>query len=373
MVGRFGTMYRTVVSALAAMIAAAAPSIAWAGDGDGKDATGGGQDTAAAEHRADAKEGKGEAKKPSKKAHAKKSTHAKAAPAAPSDKPDKPKPAKKTKKTASRAASKKGAEKKGTDAKAPPTSARGSAAAKPCFGPPVTLDRGGLETETLSLVTCSGTPLESSRARLSALARPFGAARDEAPAPSASRRGHARASAPGRLLDRGLAVRLDAIARHYPAHAISVVSGWRPKSRGSLHQSGRAIDVHVAGVTNAELASFCKTLRDTGCGFYPNSSFVHVDVRAPGTGMVSWIDASGPGEPPRYVREWPPRDDEGPAAPPTGDEAHEADASPGAFDPGAGDASRDEPDLATPRPHHAPSMGLSPSVFPAPVTPSLLR
>jgi hypothetical protein len=45
---------------------------------------------------------------------------------------------------------------------------------------------------------------------------------------------------------------------------------------------------------------------DTGCGYYPNSSFVHVDVRQPGTGHVAWIDASGPGEPPHYVASWPP-------------------------------------------------------------------
>jgi len=48
-----------------------------------------------------------------------------------------------------------------------------------------------------------------------------------------------------------------------------------------------------------------KTLDDTGCGYYPNSSFVHMDVRDPETGHVAWIDASGPGETPRYVAQWP--------------------------------------------------------------------
>jgi hypothetical protein len=30
-------------------------------------------------------------------------------------------------------------------------------------------------------------------------------------------------------------------------------------------------------------------------------------VRDPGAGHVSWIDASGPGESPRYVSTWPPQ------------------------------------------------------------------
>ncbi len=384
MVGRIGTMYRTVFSALAAMIAAAAPSIAYAGDSDAKDTSGGGADIVA-EHHSDAKsEGKAEPKKHAKKAsHAKKSsTHAKPAPADKSDKGDKAeksekaKPVKKSKKTASRGPSKKAAEKKGDGAKAPPISARGSAAAKSCFGPPVTMDRGGLEAETFSLVTCAGTPIEASRARLSALARPWGAPRSDA-APPAARHGRGRGSAPPvHLLDRGLASRLDAVARHFPGHALSVVSGWRPKSRGSLHQSGRAIDVRVAGVTNSEVVGYCRTLTDTGCGFYPNSSFVHLDVRQKGTGMVTWIDASGPGESPRYVSEWPPREDAPAAAPPpSGDEAHEAtEAATGAA---SGDDStyEDDGDTTTPRAPQKAQLGtgIAPGLSLPGVAPSLLR
>jgi hypothetical protein len=86
---------------------------------------------------------------------------------------------------------------------------------------------------------------------------------------------------------------------------IEVVSGYRPTSIGSLHATGRAIDFRMDGAKNEDVVAFCKTLNDTGCGFYPNSSFVHVDVRDPGAGHVSWIDASSPGEPPRYVSQWP--------------------------------------------------------------------
>jgi len=65
------------------------------------------------------------------------------------------------------------------------------------------------------------------------------------------------------------------------------------------------LDLRVSGITNEELVAFCKTLRDTGCGYYPNSSFVHVDVRSAGAGSASWIDASGPGDAPHYVTQWP--------------------------------------------------------------------
>ena len=35
-----------------------------------------------------------------------------------------------------------------------------------------------------------------------------------------------------------------------------------------------------------------------------------MDVRNPGTGSVTWIDASGPGEGPHYVSRWPPPPEE---------------------------------------------------------------
>jgi hypothetical protein len=69
------------------------------------------------------------------------------------------------------------------------------------------------------------------------------------------------------------------------------------------------VDVKAApGVSNEQLVAYCRNVSDTGCGYYPNSSFVHLDVRAPRTGHVYWIDASGPGESPRYVAAWPLKD-----------------------------------------------------------------
>ena len=190
-----------------------------------------------------------------------------------------------------------------------------------CLGAPITIDRGGLERQTLTPLDCHDRPLKSAREALSELARPWGAMKPSARVPAAhlaSLQGnHPRWQAlhqpgpgelaPGvRLLDEGLLVRLGAVARRFPGKPISLVSGYRPQSRGSLHQAARALDLRVVGVPNEELVAFCRTLPDTGCGYYPHSSFVHVDVRNPGTGPVTWIDSSGPGQAPHYVPSWPP-------------------------------------------------------------------
>ena len=192
----------------------------------------------------------------------------------------------------------------------------------PCRPTSISVDRNGLENETFALLDCKGKPLDAAREKLSVLARPWGTPRPVIEPPKKTKKPAKHASSkdkPGenvaesaeiapnvRLLDPGLLTRIDSIAKHFPGKHISVVSGYRPRSRGSLHQSARAIDLRVTGVSNEEVVAFCKTITDTGCGYYPNSSFVHVDVRAPGTGAVTWIDASGPGEAPRYVAAWPP-------------------------------------------------------------------
>lgn len=218
------------------------------------------------------------------------------------------KPAKssKTKKAASRGkkkSSKKSgaAPTRGADAKAPSRRRGGG-----CEAPAVTFDRGGLEPATFALVDCDGKPLASARRQLSILGRPWGTSRGE---------GARRAASSLDLLDPGLLSRLAAVSKRFPGATLSIVAGSRPESPTSLHHSGRAVDLRVVGVDNAELAAFCRTLPDTGCGHYPNSSFVHLDVRPRGSGTMSWIDVSGPDEPPRYVREWPPKRGVVPPAP----------------------------------------------------------
>jgi Peptidase M15 len=252
---------------------------------------------------------------------------------------------KKTKKTASRAANGQRKLARKADKEAP----------RPCVGTSITIDRGGLEGQTLPLVDCHARPIEASREALSVLARPWGAQKQvfaaASPGPGHDARGRKVAPPPpphvGGLLDKGLLARVDAIAHHFAGRPISLVSGYRPQSRGSLHQSARALDLRVAGVPNEELVAFCKTLRDTGCGYYPNSSFVHVDVRNPGTGGVSWIDASGPGETPHYVKQWPlpPEAADLAVLAPDGDaEPHDGARDPWARDPADEHAASDAPD-----------------------------
>jgi len=179
----------------------------------------------------------------------------------------------------------------------------------PCLHEPVTVMRG-TEQERFTLTRCDGTPLPDAVDRLSILARPESAAKPAAPIQDLVKVHGANVSAGIKRVDPKLLERLQAFADHFSAgqHAITmhVISGYRPTSAGSFHATAQALDFRVDGVRNEELVAFCKTLQDTGCGYYPNSSFIHLDVRSPGTGHVSWIDASGPGEAAHYVSAWPP-------------------------------------------------------------------
>jgi LysM repeat protein len=81
---------------------------------------------------------------------------------------------------------------------------------------------------------------------------------------------------------------------------IRVVSGYREDShsKSSRHVHGKALDFSVAGVPNWAVRDYLRTLGYVGVGYYPNSSFVHLDVRDETT---YWVDVSAPGEAPRYT------------------------------------------------------------------------
>jgi hypothetical protein len=69
---------------------------------------------------------------------------------------------------------------------------------------------------------------------------------------------------------------------------------------------GLACDFRVEGVKTAELRDYLrKTFDKVGVGYYPNSTFVHLDVRKERSAF--WIDYSGPGE--RSVYSENPKDD----------------------------------------------------------------
>jgi hypothetical protein len=175
---------------------------------------------------------------------------------------------------------------------------------RPCTKTPVSIAAGS-ESAAVSLTKCDGTANPAGVDELSVLARP-GSAPKPAESIAALEKVHGPELAPGiRRIDARLAEQLGRTALHFgkdgePAHVV-LVSGYRPRSAGSYHSSGRALDFRLDGVPNSDVIAFCKTLQDTGCGYYPNSVFVHMDVRPAGSGHVAWVDTSRPGEAPHYV------------------------------------------------------------------------
>lgn len=94
-------------------------------------------------------------------------------------------------------------------------------------------------------------------------------------------------------------------ANHFGFARLEVVAGYRApriaKEKGnpkSPHKRGAACDFKVAGVANETVRDYVRTLPRVGVGYYPNSGFVHLDVRD--TQSAFWVDYSSPGERARY-------------------------------------------------------------------------
>jgi Peptidase M15 len=165
----------------------------------------------------------------------------------------------------------------------------------------------GAEWARQPLVDCGGAIAPDALDKLSALARPPATPKPELPLPL-----EPDSEASGgewlprvKLLHPRVIWAVEKIAEAFPNRTIFIMSGYRRDAHGSYHQKGRALDLYVTGVDNADLFRFCRTLNDVGCGFYPNNKFVHVDVRPFGTHRVAWVDISEPGEPSQYVTSWP--------------------------------------------------------------------
>lgn len=139
------------------------------------------------------------------------------------------------------------------------------------------------ETITVRLMTNSGKVNQASRRKLSRLAREKG--------------GKERV----KLLHPRLLHMIQRVAERWPGHTFEIISGYRPGSRGteSKHAQARAIDFKLIGIPNKEVWEFCKQLPKSGCGYYPNSVFIHMDAREEST---TWIDGSGPGKKSKYVK-----------------------------------------------------------------------
>jgi len=112
--------------------------------------------------------------------------------------------------------------------------------------------------------------------------------------------------------DPGLLERIVRVSDHFGGRRIIVVSGYREESSNhyttrSNHTLGKALDFRIEDVPNEALRDYCHTLSQSGVGYYPNSSFVHMDARDIST---HWTDVSGPGEAPRYTSVEAPKQDE---------------------------------------------------------------
>ena len=98
-----------------------------------------------------------------------------------------------------------------------------------------------------------------------------------------------------------LAVLLARISDHFGGRPIRIVSGFRASGgrtrESSRHTKGRATDIRVSGVPHRVVWEYCRRINHAGCGFYPRSTFVHVDARR---NRTQWVDWSRPGRRARY-------------------------------------------------------------------------
>jgi len=173
-------------------------------------------------------------------------------------------------------------------------------ASRPCLRQAVEIThfRRPRERVRIALTRCDGSPNPDAVVPLSVLARAW-----RTPPPSdAAIAAYARAhpsrrgwlTARHRRLDPGLLTRLQALADRWPGRRFVIVSGYRPNAnRGSRHRVGKALDLQIEGVERAEVARFARLLANTGVGYYPRSTFTHIDVR---DRAAFWIDRSRPGQ-----------------------------------------------------------------------------
>lgn len=153
------------------------------------------------------------------------------------------------------------------------------------------------------------------------------------------------------------------VSDHFGSRRLEIISGFRPYTPTqytphSNHNVGHAVDFRVVGIPNEVLRDYCRTLHDVGVGYYPNSTFVHLDVR---TSPAYWIDYSRPGEHPRYDK--PDVDaDEG-----TSDVSDDGSGTDSSTEPSAGGT---EP-LAAPPTATTPASPASPAPTPSAQPPSV--
>jgi LysM repeat protein len=100
------------------------------------------------------------------------------------------------------------------------------------------------------------------------------------------------------LVDARLVRLLAEVSDTFGGRPLRIISGYRSTSyvKGSKHKVGRAVDFRIPGIPNEVLRDYLRSFDRVGVGYYPNSTFVHLDVRGY---SAYWVDYAGPGEAPR--------------------------------------------------------------------------
>lgn len=151
----------------------------------------------------------------------------------------------------------------------------------------------------ITLLNAQGRVSKQGRTLLGSLMRPRLPANAADGPKETKRKSRAAVPAPHARLVQLLAQ----ISQHFDGKTIHVISGVRHPGghthKTSRHVSGRAIDFRIPGVANTVLRDYCRKLPHVGVGYYPRSTFVHLDVRDKN---AFWVDMSKTGEAPRYVR-----------------------------------------------------------------------
>ncbi len=180
----------------------------------------------------------------------------------------------------------------------PPMSLADSEQSGACLNDTVSIGFFGRARESMevALTRCDGSVNETILDALSVHLRPRGTERPRrAQEPAAD--GFVAEGI--RRLDGRLLLRLQGLANQWPGHKLVVVSAYRPSARPtSRHHRAEALDVRVVGVHRARVAEFARTMVSTGVGFYPESTYTHIDVR---DHEAFWVDQSRPGRASRYA------------------------------------------------------------------------
>jgi uncharacterized protein YcbK (DUF882 family) len=91
---------------------------------------------------------------------------------------------------------------------------------------------------------------------------------------------------------------LSRIQDHFDGKQIQFYSGFRLTDQStSRHFHASAADFKIKGVSIYTIKKFAESLDmgNMGIGVYPNTDFVHVDIRAPGEPSFRWTDYSRSG------------------------------------------------------------------------------